>query len=90
MAATHQLTRKPQGLHARRSDLPNRIIRQIEANVKLPALPQQQEGTMSKEHRPVPPGYKAVYTAKITLRSGKILYAWKYGLRAFRILVRDE
>ena len=28
---------------------------------------------------PVPAGYKVVYTAKITLRSGKTIYVWQYG-----------
>lgn len=28
------------------------------------------------------------YTAKITLRNGKVLYAWQKGLRSFRIPIR--
>ena len=28
------------------------------------------------------------YTTKITLRNGKVLYAWQKGLRSFRIPIR--
>lgn len=31
-----------------------------------------------------------IYTAFITLRNGKRLYAWQKGLKAFRIWVTDE
>lgn len=30
-----------------------------------------------------------VYTARITLRNGKVIYAYEYGLKAFRIWVKD-
>lgn len=30
-----------------------------------------------------------IYRASIRLRNGKRIYAWQYGLRAFRIRVRD-
>ena len=30
-----------------------------------------------------------IYTTKITLKNGKILYAWEVGLRAFRIPKRN-
>ena len=32
--------------------------------------------------------YKIIYTAFITLRNGKRIYAANYGLKAFRIKVR--
>ena len=38
----------------------------------------------------VPEGYEVVFTSRITLRNGKILYPWMYGLKAFRILVRRK
>lgn len=34
-------------------------------------------------------GYHYIYVASITLRNGKKLFASAYGLRAFRILVKD-
>lgn len=36
----------------------------------------------------VPEGYQVVYTAWITLRNGRRLYAWQYGLKAFRLVIR--
>lgn len=36
----------------------------------------------------VPEGYKVVYTTRIRLRNGKIIFASSYGLKAFRIIVR--
>jgi len=29
-----------------------------------------------------------IYTTRITLKNGKVLYAWQYGLKAFRLKVR--
>jgi len=40
-----------------------------------------------KEAEKVPEGKAVVYTAYITLRNGKRLYAAACGLKAFRILV---
>ncbi len=31
-----------------------------------------------------------VYTAYITLKNGKRIYAWQYGLKAFRICVKKK
>lgn len=31
-----------------------------------------------------------VYTAYITLKNGKRIYAWQYGLKAFRISVKKK
>jgi hypothetical protein len=46
-----------------------------------------------KEHpmgqKPAPAGYHYVYTAYITLKNGRRIYASSYGLKAFAILVRD-
>ena len=36
----------------------------------------------------IPEGYMVVYTAYITLRNGKRLYAAAYGRKAWRLLVR--
>jgi hypothetical protein len=36
------------------------------------------------------PGFKYVFRASITTRSGRTLYARNYGLRAWPILVKDE
>lgn len=38
----------------------------------------------------VPVGYRWLYTAKIRLKNGMILYARNYGKKAFRILVTDR
>ncbi|MDB5338836.1 MAG: hypothetical protein JWN70_4455 [Planctomycetaceae bacterium] len=35
------------------------------------------------------PGYREVYSAFITLRNGKKIYAWQKGLKAFRFFVSD-
>lgn len=45
---------------------------------------------MLKENEKVPEGYEVVYTAYITLKNGKRLYAAAYGIKAFRLLVRKE
>lgn len=37
----------------------------------------------------IPDGYHYIFVAFITLRNGKRIYARNYGLRAFRILVKD-
>jgi hypothetical protein len=39
--------------------------------------------------KPAPAGYKYVYSAYITLRNGKRLYAAAYGKKAFCFLVRE-
>jgi hypothetical protein len=42
-----------------------------------------------KEKQKVQEGDEAViYTAYITLKNGKRLYAWQYGLKAFRLTIR--
>lgn len=51
--------------------------------------PPGKEDAMKAEPKPAPPGFHYVYTAYITLRNGKRLYASAYGLKAFAILVRD-
>jgi hypothetical protein len=38
----------------------------------------------------VPEGYEVVYTAYITLRNGKRLYASAYGRKAWRLVVRKK
>lgn len=43
---------------------------------------------MSKPRKPVPKGYKEVFSAYITLKNGRRLYAAKCGLKAFRFLVK--
>lgn len=45
---------------------------------------------MSKESEDVPEGYEVVYTAFITLRNGKRLYASAYGRKAWRLIVRKK
>ena len=30
-----------------------------------------------------------IFTTVITLRNGRRIYAWQYGLKAFRIFVKD-
>ncbi len=45
---------------------------------------------MLKEDAEIPEGYEVVYTAYITLRNGKRLYASSCGLKAFRLLVRKK
>jgi len=44
---------------------------------------------LKKEER-IPEGYEVIYTAYITLRNGKRLYASTCGLKAFRLLVRKK
>jgi len=45
---------------------------------------------MTSGHR-TPTGRKrVVYTSRIRLKNGRILYAWQYGLRAFRFEVTDK
>jgi len=43
-----------------------------------------------KNKERIPEGYEVVYTAYITLRNGRRLYASSKGLRAFRILVKTK
>lgn len=45
---------------------------------------------MQKESEQVPEGYEVVYTAYITLRNGKRLYASTYGRSAWRLVVRKK
>jgi len=34
--------------------------------------------------------YEYIYTAYITTRNGRRIYAWQYGLKAFRIRVKSK
>ena len=43
---------------------------------------------MEKEAEQIPEGYEVIYTAFITLRNGKRLYASQYGRKAWRLVVR--
>jgi len=43
-----------------------------------------------KEAEEVPEGCEVVYTAFITLRNGKRLYAAAYGRKAWRLIVRKK
>ena len=45
---------------------------------------------MKKEAEQIPEGYEVVYTAYITLRNGKRLYASAYGRTAWRLVVRKQ
>ena len=45
---------------------------------------------MKKEAEEVPEGYEVVYTAFITLRNGKRLYAAAYGRKDWRLVVRKK
>ena len=45
---------------------------------------------MLKEDERTPEGYEVVYTAYITLRNGKRLYAATYGRKAWRLIVRKK
>lgn len=45
---------------------------------------------MAKAEKPVPEGYKEKFTAYITLRSGRRLYARHYGRKSWRIVVRKR
>jgi hypothetical protein len=45
---------------------------------------------VKKEDEGVPEGYEVVYTAFITLRNGKRLYASTYGRKAWRLVVRKK
>jgi hypothetical protein len=45
---------------------------------------------LKQEDGQIPEGYEVVYTAYITLRNGRRLYASSKGLRAFRILVKKK
>ena len=38
----------------------------------------------------VPEGYEVIYTAYITLRNGRRLYASAYGRKAWRLVVRKR
>lgn len=44
---------------------------------------------MSKQTDPTKPGYKLIFTAFITLKNGKKVFASSRGLKAFAIWVRD-
>jgi hypothetical protein len=43
-----------------------------------------------KEEERVPEGYEVIYTAYITLRNGKRLFASAYGRKAWRLVVRKK
>ena len=43
-----------------------------------------------KHHLPVPDGFMEIFRPYITLPDGRRIYAWQYGIRAFRLLVREE
>lgn len=45
---------------------------------------------MRKEEEQIPEGYEVIYTAYITLRNGKRLYAAAYGRTAWRLVVRKK
>ncbi len=46
---------------------------------------------MKDEKHKVQEGEEAVvYTAYITLKNGKRLYAWQYGKKAFRLKIRSS
>lgn len=45
---------------------------------------------MQKEDETIPEGYEVIYTAYITLRNGKRLYASTYGRTAWRLVVRKK
>jgi len=54
-------------------------------------LPNSQKGEARMSVRTTPaPGDEVVYTKYITLRNGKRLYAFEYGLNAFRIVVKRK
>ncbi len=44
---------------------------------------------MAKPTQPAPAGYHYVFSAYITLRNGKRIYAASYGLEAFCFLAKD-
>lgn len=43
---------------------------------------------MATRPKKVPPGYRLIFRASITLRDGSKIFARDYGLRGFPILVR--
>jgi hypothetical protein len=45
---------------------------------------------MIRDDEDVPEGYEVVYTAYITLRNGRRLYASAYGRKAWRLVVRKR
>ena len=45
---------------------------------------------MLKDDKPIPEGYEVIYTAYITLRNEKRLYASAYGRKAWRLVVRKK
>lgn len=45
---------------------------------------------MAKKTEKVPEGYEVVYSAVITLRNGRRLYASSYGRKAWRLVVRKK
>lgn len=43
----------------------------------------------NRKIRPCPgPGYRLVFSKSIRTRSGKVIYAWQYGLAAFAFWVK--
>ncbi len=42
-----------------------------------------------KRNKPIPKGYKLRFSAYITLKNGKRLYAKACGIRAFPIVIKD-
>jgi hypothetical protein len=45
---------------------------------------------VKQDDEQIPEGYEVVYTAYITLRNGKRLYASAYGRKAWRLIVRKK
>lgn len=41
-------------------------------------------------HPIAPPGYRFEFRAWITAKNGRRIYARSYGLRVFRLLVKDQ
>ena len=59
-------------------------VKELSARGGVPSQPLR--GLMASEKRP---GKHLIFTARIRTRTGKILYAWQFGKKAFAIWVRD-
>ena len=62
------------------------LVLVVGSHGRQPAV--RKEVEVVKEKEDVREGYEVVYTAFITLKNGKRIYASSYGLKAFRLEIR--
>ena len=62
------------------------LVTTAHAGGNSPPLGEEESDMAEKET--APDGYEVIYRTSITTRSGKRIYAYQYGLKAFRLLIR--